>query len=325
MTDTINLDAAKKIVSVQGLDHYHKKASTEISSDIMSKVSNPNLLINPDFAINQRGLSEYSGTGVYTVDCWKTYNLTKVSCNNGYIKISSTNNTAQHGILQLLETPEKYAGKRIAITVNSPTSINGEAGNGVRVIEVSNGVTNVIKAFGTSDEQITAIYDIPADATQLYVRFYIRPTESGDQMAFLRWIKLEVGSMPTPFVPPDTSTELLKCQRYFVEYNTAGKAYANIGAGTGWSNNRAFIFAALPAPFRAGINPTIAYSGAWVLTSDNFSANDISVSKIEAAPGSNSTNRVAIVCTGEGVVPGTAYMLRAGNNAAARLSLSAEL
>ena len=34
--------------------------------------SNPNLLINPDFKINQRGLTEYKGYQGYTVDMWKT-------------------------------------------------------------------------------------------------------------------------------------------------------------------------------------------------------------------------------------------------------------
>ena len=32
--------------------------------------SNPNLLINPDFKINQRGQTEYIGAGIYCVDRW---------------------------------------------------------------------------------------------------------------------------------------------------------------------------------------------------------------------------------------------------------------
>ena len=53
--------------------------------------SNPNLLINPDFRINQRGLTEYTDSG-YTVDRWSmTSGAMKVSINDaGNLVISRT-------------------------------------------------------------------------------------------------------------------------------------------------------------------------------------------------------------------------------------------
>lgn len=39
----------------------------------------------------------------------------------------------------------------------------------------------------------------------------------------VKWIKLELGSAATPFVPPDPATELLKCQRYLYRLTQWGR------------------------------------------------------------------------------------------------------
>ena len=39
-------------------------------------------------------------------------------------------------------------------------------------------------------------------------------TEAGNSLK-LAWVKLEGGSLATPFVPPDYAAELAKCQRYY--------------------------------------------------------------------------------------------------------------
>ena len=50
---------------------------SQLANYLGTKFSNPNLLINPDFKINQRGNSTYSSTNskkIYTVDRWNIYN-----------------------------------------------------------------------------------------------------------------------------------------------------------------------------------------------------------------------------------------------------------
>ena len=41
--------------------------------------------------------------------------------------------------------------------------------------------------------------------------------------AVLNWAKLEYGSVATPFIPPDPTTELLKCKRYFETKSISAK------------------------------------------------------------------------------------------------------
>lgn len=73
---------------------------SQLANYLGNKFSNPNLLINPDFKINQRGKSTYTAESViYTVDRWKAWHITVNIDENGYINIA--NNAYQdEGILR---------------------------------------------------------------------------------------------------------------------------------------------------------------------------------------------------------------------------------
>ena len=136
-------------------------------------IQNENLLINPDFKINQRGKTDFSvsyHTGspipqsqVYTVDRWRIMDG-EANISNGKYVLNGT-------IIQVLEN-----------------SIGGDFTASVSV------------ESGTA----TASYN---DSTKTF-------TIVGDA-AVLNWAKLEYSSNATQFFPPDPTTELLKCQRYF--------------------------------------------------------------------------------------------------------------
>lgn len=70
----------------------------------------------------------------------------------------------------------------------------------------------------------------------------------------IRWAKLEIGEVITPFVPKKYSEELYECQRYYFPFS------GNIGVfgGIGASQNTAFIKMVTPAPMRTV--PTISSS-----------------------------------------------------------------
>ena len=156
----IKVNAAVNADTVGGL------AANEIAT-------NPNLLINPDFKINQRGKTDFSvdshqGTPIsqsqkYTVDRWRIMDG-EANISNGKFVLTGT-------IIQVLEN-----------------SIGGDFTASVSV------------ESGTA----TASYD---DSTKTF-------TIVGNN-AVLNWAKLEYGSVATPFITPDPTTELLKCKRYF--------------------------------------------------------------------------------------------------------------
>ena len=83
-------------------------------------LSNPNLLINYDFAVNQRGQSEYSTADEYTVDGWRLGRLADASVSNGLAVLGSGNGVklswtaADYGWLyQRIENPGAFIGKEL--------------------------------------------------------------------------------------------------------------------------------------------------------------------------------------------------------------------
>ena len=154
------------------LDKIGLKAVLEAIKGKTPTVSNPNLLINPDFKINQRGFKgiQYPSDSkriYYTVDRWA------VQPGQGMIVNSDNTVTIYGGCIQKIE---KDVGD------------------------------NVTASVGVVSGSASANYD-PQTKT-----FSIN---TDGESAVISWAKLEYGNAATAFIPPDPSTELMKCMRYY--------------------------------------------------------------------------------------------------------------
>lgn len=165
---------------------------TQLGEYMGTKFSNPNLLINPDFKINQRGQEEYNNTSwnkKYTVDRWRTLNA-KVKTNaDGTITVSVDENGGYFG--QQLENKET-GDHTITCNVSSVTGnvyLGGEE-SGIRL-------ERGINILHTSDLQEVSMH-LQANASVTLI-----------------YIKLEKGSIATPFVAPNIAEELIKCKRFY--------------------------------------------------------------------------------------------------------------
>lgn len=150
-------------------------------------LSNPNLLINPDFRINQRGQTEYTSAG-YTVDRWRIYENGNITVGNGYVLLG-----AKNGFAQCIECNEFLNGKTVTMSALTNHGF----------------VSGTLKVASEGHE-----YFAVNDSVQLYHRgnaYGVYPVKE----TIVYWMKLEIGSLATPFVPPDPATELMKCQRYY--------------------------------------------------------------------------------------------------------------
>lgn len=156
-----------------------------------TKFSNPNLLINPDFKINQRGSTNYTGNG-YTVDRWKINNGTVSPQSNGVTV--TLNNNGQ--FIQLLENT--LSGTYTATI--KVTSITGDC-----VLFIGSHSLRLNKA-GT--------FSITENGSITGISLY--KNTAGTCTIDVEYIKLEQGSVSTTFVTPNYADELLKCQRYFL-------------------------------------------------------------------------------------------------------------
>lgn len=173
---------------------------SQLASYLGTKFSNPNLLINPDFKVNQRGQSKYSSSGeIYTVDRWSVSNSTTIVNSDGTITISSLSglgycNYKEEGILY-----GKYA-----------YSIYVQA------------ITGDVTAYYRNKDDL----DIKLGTLKQGLNTFTPPNDDGFKRLIiviqsgvsvtLKYVKLEQGSVSTPFIVPDYATELVKCQRYYV-------------------------------------------------------------------------------------------------------------
>lgn len=220
-------------------------------------VQNPNLLINPNFAINQRGQTSYTGT-VYGVDRWQgqTSGVTVTTLDNG-IRIAGQ----YTGIWQKIET--NLSGKTVTASCKL-SAINSGDGGLLRIYYTADGK---IWDFNNPGIQITAVgiarltVTIPYDA--LYVAVFIGSTGNSDVV--FEWAKLEIGSVATEFSPPSIAEELPKCQRYFLirrGYSRALSPYALYQAYIGFATRMRVIptskvYAVNSSGVRVGAEKTI--------------------------------------------------------------------
>lgn len=166
---------------------------TKLSEYIGTKFSNPNLVINPDFKINQRGQESYdtSNSALYTVDRWQISNSIVTPSNGGLtVRVTSSNGC---WISQKLEK----AIEGIATLSVKISSINGKA-------SLSDPDNNLIITS-------SGVYSITINNATEFNMFLYENTS-----ITIEWAKLEKGSIATPFVAPNPAEELVKCRRYYI-------------------------------------------------------------------------------------------------------------
>ena len=281
-----------------------------VTDEISRAAGGSNLLMNPDFRINQRGKSEYS-TG-YTVDRWYiSTDKCKAAPESDGIRLTASVALASntHAFWQNLEFPP--AGGEYTLSLNVP-EVSGVWSARIRTVNASGDYVdsyytsllhkgvNKVSVDLSEGEYISAV-SVGINAG----------TEVGNSVK-LAWVKLELGSAATPFVPPDPATELLKCQRYFTIYKhqNATSNTDKCSIGVGYALTGSIVYAVLPiAAMRSGVAATVSYSG---LSLINGTDTVVDFSSATALEQTDSTVQVAFTVSGQ--TPGTVYRLRLMNS-----------
>lgn len=172
---------------------------SQLANYLGNKFSNPNLLINPDFKINQRGKSTYTAESViYTVDRWKAWHITVNIDENGYINIA--NNAYQdEGILS----------QQLESTIDGPSTLSCyvESVSGTVKMEEPHNNSKIILKQGLNILHVDGNVD----------SFKITLVRGSN--VTLKWAKLEQGKVATAFIAPNMAEEITKCKRYFQVLN----------------------------------------------------------------------------------------------------------
>ena len=172
--------------------------------------SNPNLLDNPDFKINQRGKTKYIGTDGATkaVDRWYLSRQgIDLEVQSDGVVITSTDSVFPH-FRQRLENPTRFANKTLTLSAEVEW-VNKNEDNFVRLGIAQQEYSNwVIKDFTGGVISMTVTTELGVSAVSVIIMGTLPASVK------VKWVKLELGAVATPYVDPDPSLELLKCQRY---------------------------------------------------------------------------------------------------------------
>ena len=280
-------------------------ALTETKQYIDNNFSNPNLLINGDFRVNQRGQTTYTSTGSGTNQ--RIYGCDRLNIFNGASVEIQTNS----GIKAIL--PTRYAGIRYRMEENDYSKLLGKTVT--FTIKISNSTLNrnnrEMQIYGESaiiSKQITGngIYTltatIPSSLSQLDFRVITYSTDANTDTLYIDWWKVEVGEVSTTFAARPYAEELALCQRYY--WNNlpdASLTYAILGVGFCASTTRIDAIINLPCNMR--VDPVIKFNGQSTFPSTtyypNVNGDGNPITNMEI--GKRCANTITVKCTTSGL------------------------
>lgn len=195
--DTLPSFTDTSLLPVHNGSGLKKGLLSQLANYLGTKFSNPNLLINPDFKINQRGQATYetSGAGqIYSADRWRL-GRGKVTVNSdGTVTVTATGGTTNE---------EGYYQQYLE------NAISGDYTVSMEVISVSGAVRIAIDgAWKNIKSGLNVFHGITGTGA-------VGLQLANGASITLKWVKLEQGSVATPFVAPNIAEELIKCKRFY--------------------------------------------------------------------------------------------------------------
>lgn len=182
-----------------------KGTLSQLTDYIAERFSNPNLLLNSNFRVDQRGRGTYTNNTtrpMYTLDRWMSINTKVVYNADGTATITSLATTDTSAwFKQILE----HAINDTCTLSCNITAVTGSA----YLYNHANG-KKIVKGLNT--------------VTLSYLKEASIELKQGASIT-IEWIKLEKGSKATAYVAPNYANELQRCMMYYNVVNTSLNGY----------------------------------------------------------------------------------------------------
>ena len=209
-------------------------------------ISNPNLLDNPWFTVNQRGQSSY-GANTVSLDRWNSGNNNQVAISGNVVTLSPVDSNQSCVFYQIFEDEaDGLNGKTATLSLldgsgNLYTVSGIVAHNTVWAPIFSKTFNDTFTIQLTAQPIVNGIY-----------RYSVDITTNANKTLTIKAVKLELGTVSTLAndTAPNYQQELAKCQRYFIALNNVASYFAR-AFGYVTNETTARITMALPEIMRA--------------------------------------------------------------------------
>ena len=330
----------------------------------LANVPPRNAILNSNFSVWQRGTSfslaaSTAYTSGFTADRWQTATNANQACTISrqatgdttnlpniqyclrYQRNSGQTGTSTLYILQNFETVNSvpFAGKAVTFSFYARAGANYSAASNALGFYVTSGTGTDQNYFSsytgaafnggaatltTTWARYSATFTLSSTMTEMCIVF--APTMSGTAGAAdyyeVTGIQIDLGSTALPYrtYSATLAGELAACQRYYWR-NTSGATFGSMALGFATSTTNTHFLVNCPVPMR--ITPT-GLDASNLNVSDYVSlSNAVTAAAIVASESTNFCVRVDATTTG--LTQYRPYGLRANNNTAAFIGLSAEL
>ena len=286
----------------------------------VQSISNPNLLDNPWFTVNQRGQSSFPSVNyAYWMDRWRLLGKNSetigrtITLDDGISVSAGTGSEPGDIVCQVLEKErfqfEKVYTLSVMLDDGKVYSVSGilPTPDGTYKIPIFTVVSGKILIRVT--EELNKNIGVIASAETDNISFKIKA------------MKLELGSVSTLAMDtaPNYQQELAKCQRYFYRLNL--QQYTIFGLGI--ANRETTLSCPFNLPVTMRVVPSVSASDVSVITLRNGATHNRNTSAL--AVFGNNARVVELLITSSGLAAGTPYSLYFDNANAHHIDFSADL
>ncbi|MGI5896092.1 MAG: hypothetical protein ACOX6U_03950 [Oscillospiraceae bacterium] len=222
----------------------------------------PNLLLNSDFGVNQRGKTSYS-KGQYTADRWYnssagTVTIAASTLPNGTAKnmLVISQQASQNTVSQLMENLDSVLGQELTATFWAKAQNAGQMRVGI-----ANDVDTVLNVTTAWQRFTVRLKPTEANPTWTVNGLFFQSAVSSAALGtlYIAEPQLVYGTCAGAYAPPNPAEELLKCQRYYyVSSNNRIYGYTN---ATNETSKTVYPTVALPAAMRTVPTVTMPTNG----------------------------------------------------------------
>ena len=331
-TDTKKTEAVNEAVTeANSYSDTKKNEAVQVSMALAAATfSNPNLLINGDFQVWQRGESFNNvSANTYFADRWvfapeggAIANISKGPNGEAIINVTTGGTSSSVRYYMTDEQVKRLAGKKYTLTIDAEVDTDLTVFVGAfNAISISGNQGNKKTLYANTRQKLSWNFEINYNSgTTGHIQAMRFNTVGWTGTLKIYGIKLELGEVATPFIPRPYGEELTLCQRYYQKLNRGGSPYYTVGSDVGRGNTTCYVQKALSIIMRS--IPTVTVNGSWgAKTGSSY----VVVNSI-ASDGSTSIDILSLKCTLASTISnGSIFVLQGKNDKTANIELDAEI